>query len=363
MGLLTDGNHGRLTLYINATNVHGGGGGALLTGLLVSDFDAAQICVAVDSRFPMPPTVRSNVLVRLVRPTLLRRLVSEIWLARTASANDVVLCFGNLPPLLRVRARVILFIQNRYLVDPVSLGSFGLGRSLRLWVERLWLRLRVRVVDSFIVQTESMRHVVIAQGFAEPSKVSVVPFLPQVEASEIAGTTANTGAGRGGFLYVASGEPHKNHRRLVEAWSLLAMEGICPPLYLTLDETTFAELRKLLPADPRPSGPNIINLGILPRADVLRRFSSVDALIYPSMFEAYGIPLLEARGANLPIIASELDYVRDVVEPTETFDPASALSIARAVKRFLGVDMTHVRPLTPKEFLTQMWLGGGREPA
>jgi hypothetical protein len=35
---------------------------------------------------------------------------------------------------------------------------------------------------------------------------------------------------RQGFLYVASGEPHKNHRNLVEAWTLLAEEGIKPGL-------------------------------------------------------------------------------------------------------------------------------------
>ena len=37
------------------------------------------------------------------------------------------------------------------------------------------------------------------------------------------------------------------------------------------------------------------------------------------------------------MLASELDYVRDVVDPEESFDPASPVSIARAVKRFLGI--------------------------
>jgi len=64
-----------------------------------------------------------------------------------------------------------------------------------------------------------------------------------------------------------------------------------------------------------------------------------------------GIPLIEARDAGLAIIASELDYVRDIVDPEVTFDPASPLSIARAVKRFLGEKEETLHLLSAKGFL------------
>ena len=60
------------------------------------------------------------------------------------------------------------------------------------------------------------------------------------------------------------------------------------------------------------------------------------ALIFPSLAESFGLPLVEAQEFNKPILASELDFVRDVCSPVDTFDPKSSLSIARAVKRFLG---------------------------
>jgi hypothetical protein len=50
------------------------------------------------------------------------------------------------------------------------------------------------------------------------------------------------------------------------------------------------------------------------------------------------MPLIEASQAGLPVLASELDYVRDVIDPEQSFDPESAISIARAVKRFIGED-------------------------
>ena len=37
------------------------------------------------------------------------------------------------------------------------------------------------------------------------------------------------------FIYVATGEPHKNHKRLIEAWKILGRDGIKPSLCLTID--------------------------------------------------------------------------------------------------------------------------------
>ena len=69
-------------------------------------------------------------------------------------------------------------------------------------------------------------------------------------------------------------------------------------------------------------------------------------------FESFGLPLLEAKFLGLPILASELDYVRDVVEPTETFDPESPVSISRAVQRFLKISQSSkVKMLSTPEFL------------
>ncbi|MGH8848481.1 MAG: glycosyltransferase, partial [Polaromonas sp.] len=55
-----------------------------------------------------------------------------------------------------------------------------------------------------------------------------------------------------------------------------------------------------------------------------------------------------------PILASELDYVRDVCSPVQTFDPASPVSIARAVKRFLAVPEPVMQLRTPHEFWQEL---------
>ena len=70
--------------------------------------------------------------------------------------------------------------------------------------------------------------------------------------------------------------------------------------------------------------------------------------------ESFGLPLIEAKYHGLPILASELDYVRDVVAPVETFNPDSPISIARAVRRYLGNTEPPLQVHSADEFLTEV---------
>jgi glycosyltransferase involved in cell wall biosynthesis len=84
------------------------------------------------------------------------------------------------------------------------------------------------------------------------------------------------------------------------------------------------------------TGAELHNVGQLPRDQVLALYKDARALIFPSTTESFGLPLIEAQHLGLPVLAPEADYVRDVCVPSQTFDPLSAVSIARAVRRFLG---------------------------
>ena len=161
-------------------------------------------------------------------------------------------------------------------------------------------------------------------------------------------------AGPGAFLYVASGEPHKNHLRLLEAWRILGEGGLRPPLWLTLDPRRYGALLRKVEHDASVHGLNIENFGNLSREALADMYGRAAALIYPSTLESYGLPLLEARAAGLPLITGELDYVRDIVDPEETFDPNSALSIARAVKRFLQRPEQRMPNQDAQDFLARL---------
>jgi len=56
----------------------------------------------------------------------------------------------------------------------------------------------------------------------------------------------------------------------------------------------------------------------------------------------------------LKVVASELDYVRDLLDPIESFDPHSPVSIARAVNRFVGYGEKKTPVLNAEEFLQKV---------
>src|SRR5450759_2120668 len=126
-------------LFISATNVHQGGGRSLLSALLGACPCDQQVVALLDRRMTPPANLPENLTTKLVKSTIWQRLRAEWWLARHAQTQDTVLCFGNLPPLFRSRGHVVVFVQNRYLIDDVKLDGFPLKTRLKLWIERLWL--------------------------------------------------------------------------------------------------------------------------------------------------------------------------------------------------------------------------------
>lgn len=334
-----------MTLIVHAPNVHQGGGRTLLLALLEAAARRGGAVALIDARLHPSPTDGSAMVALGVGPTLLGRLAAERRLASLARSGDTVLCFGNLPPLWDVAGRVHLLLQNRYLLRARDLSRFPASTRLRIAVERQWLRARILRVDRIIVQTASMaREVKAALG----REATVLPFAPGNSDQESEGGPR---VGTFDFVYVASGEPHKNHERLLEAWALLAGEGLTPSLALTLDPAAHPELRRRVEHDAQRHGTRVSLTGMA-RPEHLYR--SAGALIYPSLFESLGLPLVEARRHGLPIVAAERDYVRDVVDPEQSFDPESAVSIARAVRRHLGREGPKAAILSPAEFLESL---------
>jgi glycosyltransferase involved in cell wall biosynthesis len=313
----------------------------------------------LDSRMPLPCGLAKRVKCERIYPSILGRLNAERMLAKLVRKNDTVLCFGNLPPLFKVQGRVVVFVQNRYLIESVSLSEFSLKIRLRLILEKLWLFVRARGVSEFVVQTESMK---LALGnylqFNNPassSAISVLPFvsMPPQRESECFSET-NDHCEHFDFVYIASGEPHKNHRRLIEAWILLASEGHFPTLALTLNEKTFPELSAWIVDQASEYDLRVKNLGQLSFDEVIKLYKHAGALIFPSKLESFGLPLIEAMQFGLPVIASELDYVRDILDPAETFNPESPVSIAKAVKRFSNWDKKRVEIMDASVFLERV---------
>lgn len=320
-------------LILNAMNVHQGGGAVLLGELLKTVPLDIEVIAFLDTRYQLPSTLPKNIRINFVYPTLLKRLSAEYKIYKILKREDKLFCFGNLPPIFKPKSSVSIFLQNRYLVDTTNLlWSLPIRSMIKLMIEKIWLRWLTRNNYEYVVQTQSMKK--LADTLLKKS-VKCLPIIP----TYLRKIEFNNSVKHYDFIYVASGEPHKNHSKLFEAWCILADNGLFPSLVLTISKKDFPNLDKKIKELIKEKKLNLKNVGIKSYKSINRLYSKSKALIYPSKFESFGLPLIEANQMNLKIVASELDYVRDIIDPDEAFDPNSPLSIARAVMRLINFNV------------------------
>lgn len=339
---------------IYAPNVHQGGGKTLLLPLLDALKGFPNVLFVLDERLQFSEGLALLGKVVRVRATLVSRLLSELRLKKWVTTEMELLCLGNLPPLWANHGKQIVFIQNRYLIDDAALNHSPFSIRLRIFFERWWLRSREPYVKQFVVQTPTMQQLTKK---ALGRDASVLPFATLPAKKENAHDSGNKKLYD--FIYVASGEPHKNHRQLILAWIELAKKNNFPALCLTLDEQHFPQLCSWISSRVKTQGLQVTMTGNLSQSSVLNLYGQARALIYPSLLESFGLPMLEAVSCGLPVLAADIDYVRDVVHPTAVFNPHSAQSIAQAVLEFsyepasFAIDLLNV-----KEFLSAVFTAG-----
>jgi glycosyltransferase involved in cell wall biosynthesis len=338
-------------LIVHAPNIHQGGGRVLLLELLGGLPPETQGVCQLDARLPLSIELPAGMQVRRVAPRVPARWQAERFLAETADAQTRILCFGNLPPLRRCRGVVAVYVQNRHVVSRTSLKGFSWKQGLRIRMERYWFRHAARNAQHFLVQTESMKLALDALGLQHQTRV--LPFAPaDTLMPPVVPRASDTP--QYDFCYVATGEQHKNHRLLIEAWILLAKAGRTPSLCLTVCPERDRVLAEWIDDRVRTHNLQVTNRGNLSRDEVHALYDSSRALVFPSRYESFGLPLLEARGHGLKLVTPELDYVRDVVTPDETFDVSSARSLARAVERCLDTAPPPPLVCNGSEFVTRL---------
>lgn len=323
-----------MRLIIYAPMIYSGGGKSLLLALIQGlQQDASRwddVLVILDSRFGELPDAGSGLTIfPRVSPTVLSRLRAERLLRVISGDQDVVVCLANLPPLFFVKGTVIGFIQNAHLLETLA----GQPVTFKKSIERWWFKTFLRHCSSYVVQTKSMRDRLLRFSSLDPSEVLTIPFVDGALVSKPLGPRQVPA--QWDFGYVSLPWGHKNHRRLIEAFILLAREGLTPSLMMTVPERMDPDLYRWIEHVRRTQGVNLTNLGEVEYGRIGDIYQSLGALIFPSLIESFALPLLEAQAHGVPILAPERDYVRDVVRPCQTFDPESPRSMMRAVRRYL----------------------------
>ncbi len=136
------------------------------------------------------------------------------------------------------------------------------------------------------------------------------------------------------FMYFPAADwKHKNHARLFRALAQLKKQGFNGKLVLTgVQSDNQAQLQKLM--GELGLEDSIIHLGQISFDQVSGVFQRARMLIYPSLFEGFGIPPLEAMSVGVPVACSDTTSLPEVVgDAAVIFDPTDEKAIAEAIKK------------------------------
>ncbi len=141
------------------------------------------------------------------------------------------------------------------------------------------------------------------------------------------------GLARPYVLFVGTVEPRKNLDRLLDAWA-----GLRPSLREEFDlvvagppgwssGSTLARL---------PAAPGVRYLGYLPEAELPPLTAGATTFVYPSLYEGFGLPVAQAMACGVPVVASDVSSLPEVVgEAGLLVDPKSIAEIRAAIERLL----------------------------
>jgi len=193
-----------------------------------------------------------------------------------------------------------------------------------------------------ITCSEFCRRDIEARYGVPPGKVAVVPlgaaapFHPRAGA-ETAGVLARYGL-RPGFLFALGRlNRRKNLERLLSAYARLRADGVSEvPLVIGGKPDYGVEsVRRRARLGPDASGVRF--LGLIPDADLPHLYSGAACFVYPSLFEGFGLPLIEAMACGTPVVSSDRTALPELVDTAGLLvDPESAEALAAAMARVLG---------------------------
>ena len=272
--------------------------------------DALDITLLCNRRFPSAHPELAGRSRIAVAPfdggSRVARIVAEsTWLAREAAKARLHLVhhLNNVAPWRSNRPSVLTIHDLRPLVLPETLGRAH-GAYLRA-------RLGPSVRQASVVTTPSafVRETVIDLLGADPDRVKVVsaPLF-----ASHAAPRRSTGAQGLHFLYPAITAPHKNHRTLLEAFAKVIAVRDGAVLVLT-GAAGPAEGDVASAIEELGLTNSVRRLGRVPTEELDALFRDAVALVYPSTYEGFGLPLAEAMAVGCPVIASDRTALPEVV--------------------------------------------------
>ena len=136
-------------------------------------------------------------------------------------------------------------------------------------------------------------------------------------------------------LYVGVAFPHKNLTGLVAAWKKVTAEKN-PPYQLVLVGKKNYFYEQLLQGPLQGSGQNIIYTDFVSDAELPMLYRNAALYVFPSLYEGFGLPALEALRYGVPVVSSNRTALPEVLQDAALYcDAANPATLAEAIWRGL----------------------------
>ena len=208
------------------------------------------------------------------------------------------------------------------------------ARLLARWATRLALRASKRV----IAISDATRRDFLTHFRLQPEKIQAIPlaadpaFRPQFRKT-VAEARARYGLPERYLLYLGSNKPHKNLRRLVEAWARLQPQSM-PLVIAGAWDGRYPEARQRAAALSLEG--QVRWLGPVPETDLPALYSGSLLFVFPSLYEGFGLPVLEAMACGTPVACSNSSSLPEVAgDAALLVDPMNTEELVTAVRTAL----------------------------
>jgi len=266
----------------------------------------------------------------------------SIGLPRYIRSNSIDLFHGTNfeVPLRKVCPTVLTIHDLSMLLHPETHEARRVRRARRR------LPLMARAATMIVTPTESVRQEVHEHLQIPRDRIAAVPeaarsCFRRLEAKQAVQTRYRLGIQEEFLLFVGTVEPRKNLNTLVRAFvEVLRVRE--RPLQLViagregwLVDGLFIDLKR------SPAVRNILFTGYLDDEDLCALYSSCAVFVYPTLYEGFGLPPLEAMACGAPVIASRIPSIEEVVGPAARLvSPESVAELTEAILELLSSEGT-----------------------
>jgi len=242
---------------------------------------------------------------------------------------DLVHSLGYVAPLA-ARARQIVTVHDLNFLSHDGWGTAQGRRVLRFFVER-----SVRCADHVITMSEFSRLGLVSTLGVAPEKISVTYEAAAHHMATTNGAAISSFDPAEGMPYILafSALPmHKNIARLVSAFEQI-QDVIPHSLVVVGNLPGNPEYRRNLEAK---AGKRIHFTGYLSNSDIVATLNRASLFAFPSIYEGFGLPVIEAQQAGIPVTCSAIASLPEIAGAgAHYFDPYSVDSIAAALQTCL----------------------------